>query len=217
MWHYARLLNKKRFNICDFNYSLGIEDTYGKIIECPINEVEILKKYDLSPQKYVAVNRDVDILRNMANIKLWPEENYSELLGMLKSVFNDIGTVRVGFRTGEDIINNIDIDLTGKTNLGELIVILKNSKLLISSEGGLVHLNHFTGGKSVVIYGPTDEKYFGYEEDIICVSRSPCGLPCQYITVDTICPICSGIPQCMKNVTPRMVYNVIVDYLNKCE
>ena len=212
LWHLARVINKKRYNICDFEDKLGVLEPNNELISVPKNENEILKKFGLIKGKYIVVNRDVDINSNLNNFKLWPIENYNILLEMLRKRF-DFKTVRLGARDNKDIILTVDKDLAGQTRLNELLVILKNAIMLISSEGGLVHLNHFIGGISAVVYGPTDEKYFGYEGDIICVNRLPCRLPCQFISEDENCPLKSGIPQCMLNVTPQMVYQKILPFL----
>ena len=213
LWHFARVVNKKRCNICDFDDILKVGYKDNILISMPETGEDVLKKFGLNKNKYLVVNRDVDIDGGMGNFKLWPAKKYSELMKLIKSNFHELSLVRVGFRTYTDKIEGIDIDLTGKTSLGELLMILKNSKLLISSEGGLVHLNHYLGGKSAVIYGPTDEKYFGYDDDIICVNRSPCEMACQYISEDTTCPRGDGLPQCMQNVTSKFVFDNIAAYL----
>lgn len=213
LWHFARVMKRKRYNVCDFLGILNVEEYQGRLINIPKNEEQILEKFHQKRHQYLVINRDVDINSNMSNFKLWSEKQYNELIRMIKQKFSKISLVRVGVRAGKDKMEGLDFDLTGKTSLSELLVLLKNSRLLISGEGGVVHLNHFLGGKSVVVYGPTDENYFGYEEDIICTNRFPCDIACQYISEDTSCPIGGGEPQCMKNVTAKLVFDKIVDHL----
>lgn len=215
LWHYARVLNRNRINVCDIYDVLNLEENDEPLFTIPEDDAKVLKKFGLFKMRYLLLNRDVDIASDMHNFKLWPEECYNKLIYMLKKKFINLKLVRVGTRFGADKIINVDIDLCGKTDVDELIVLLKNSKLLISSEGGLVHLNHFLGGKSAVIYGPTDEKYFGYKGDIICVNRLPCKMPCQYISPNGPCPIKIDGPRCMKNITPEYVYEKIAPYLMK--
>ena len=213
LWHFARVLGKRRFDVCDLKNILNVGIGKIPLLLCVADSTGILNKYNLLESDYITVNRDVDILSNMSNFKLWTTEYYSECLSMIKRKFDNLKIVRIGFRESMDGMKNVDVDLSGKTGLGELMVLLRNSKLLISSEGGLVHVNHFLGGRSAVVYGPTDEAYFGYEDDIICVNRLPCKIPCQYVPKNTQCPRGFEIPQCIKNVTPQLVFDNIASYL----
>ena len=94
--------------------------------------------------------------------------------------------------------------------INDLCVVLKCSKLLITSEGGLVHLNHFLEGKSVVIYGPTDPLFFSYDENIN-IYNSECKERCCWLTNDWEkgCMKDDGEKTCMKNITAEYVFSKI--------
>jgi len=219
IWNYARAKKKKRIDICDFDGILGATEVRMPLLKCNMNEMKVLMKFNLHRQKYIVVNRDVDIAEPVSHPKLWPIEYYNELLQKIKNDYPDIRLIRIGFRSGMENMRGIDYDLTGKTTLNELKVILKHSQCLFGSEGGLIHINHFLGGKSVVFYGPTDENYFGYKEDVICVSRGYCNGPCNYVTENWTEKCVMGLekPECMKNLKPSIVYEEVKPLLEEID
>lgn len=166
----------------------------------------VLGKFGLLGKRYAVINNDVDINAPVSHPKLWPAEYYGTLARLLKVRFPAMTIVLIGRRALAGKIDGIDMDLSGATTLNELKVILKFSEVLVSCEGGLVHLNHFLYNRSVVIFGPTDEAYFGHKEDAACVARD-CGCPCNYITSDWMKGCIRGFSpaRCMVRVTPEMV------------
>ena len=98
---------------------------------------------------------------------------------------------------------NIDIDLRGQTTIEELFVLLKYAKLHISQEGGMPIIRHFVkGGMSIVLFGPTDERFFGFEENVNLHART-CPFACEWLTNDWMrrCLKSNGLSECMKNIT----------------
>jgi len=111
------------------------------------------------------------------------------------------------------------MDLIGKTNIHELCAILKHSFLTIGIEGGIIHLNHFLGGKSVCLFGSTSIDVYGYEENINVKSGKPekCTNGCEWITNDWLdggCMLAEN-PLCMLALEPEMVYERIKLHLNE--
>ncbi len=208
---YSTLFRKKKYTISDpFDY-LGITDDNRPTFPEESFESEVLIKYGLEKGKYILFNRDVDKEQGMNHPKLWPIEYYGRLIELLKCKYKDLVCVQVGAR-GEDNSLPVDIDLSGRTKLKEIKAILRNAKFLISSEGGLVHLMHLLGGRSVVIYGPTDERFFSYDSDLACVNRKDiCEVPCNYVFKDYTSGCLKGFnpPKCMENLTPEFVYKKI--------
>jgi ADP-heptose:LPS heptosyltransferase len=174
----------------------------------------IMRKYNLEKNMYILLNRDVDASFTMQHPKLWPIEYYDRLIRLMKNKNPKLKMIQVGVRRHNNTMTEIDYDLTGKTSLTEIKTILKNSRFLISGEGGLVHVMNFTGGRSVVLFGPTDEKYFGYKDNLECVNRGECEEACNYIHEDYWRGCMKGsVPsKCMKNLTPEFVFDRITTY-----
>lgn len=53
------------------------------------------------------------------------------------------------------------IDLTGKTTLEELLAMIAHSSVLVTNDGGPLHMGVALGTKTVSIFGPVDEKVYG--------------------------------------------------------
>jgi heptosyltransferase-2 len=53
------------------------------------------------------------------------------------------------------------IDLGGRTNLGELVAVLKRCDLFVGNDGGVMHLAATAGTPVVATYGPTDPRAWG--------------------------------------------------------
>ncbi|MDD4899097.1 MAG: glycosyltransferase family 9 protein [Candidatus Omnitrophica bacterium] len=105
-------------------------------------------------------------------VKLWPREKFSELAELLAEELK-LKVVVVGAVKNPAfpaISGSTLIDLTGKTTLTQLALILKRAKLLVSADSGPVHLACAVGcpvialfrndlpGKTAKRWGPRGEK-----------------------------------------------------------
>ena len=214
---YTELLDAKRINQADIGGFLNLGENYIAPIPYPSagEEQKILEKFGLKDKIFLTINRGQNITSDSkVNNKLWPVEYYNELVAKLKEYYADkftIVQIGAGKACCNDSFKNIDLNLLGKTNLEELKVILKHAKLHIDSEGGLVHLRHaIKGGRSVVLFGPTSPKIYGYTENLNLRSKA-CVFPCEWLTDDwlTRCPRRTQKHICMKKLTPEMVFEEI--------
>lgn len=205
IYRMAMLYGRNRLEASDVFGILGASSR-GVLLRWNGDSRTVLGKFDLLGRRYAVINSDVDINAPVSHPKQWPAEYFHTMVQILKTHFPQLAIVQIGQRSLGGSIGGIDIDLCGITTLNELKVILKFSDVLVSCEGGLVHLNHFLYNRSVVIFGPTDETYFGYREDAICVARD-CGCSCNYISSDWMegCIRSFSPARCMVRVTPEMV------------
>ncbi len=103
-------------------------------------------------------------------------------------------------------VGGVDLDLVGKTSMGETAVLLKHSLLLLDGDSGLVHLNHALSGKSVVLFGPTPSAFFGYAENANITSQFCTG--CVWMRGTrwhTECLRGFDGPKCLEEITPSTV------------
>ena len=64
------------------------------------------------------------------------------------------------------LMRNKPIDLVGKTGLDILPGLIKNCRLLITNDGGPMHMAVALGVKTVSIFGPVDDAVYGpYPKD----------------------------------------------------
>lgn len=190
----------------------------------PDNYQDVLIKYGLKDKKFIVICNTVDKAADRS-VKRWPVEYYSKLCLLIKQKCPTLKIVRVGDDNSEEI-RNTDMNLTEKTSLEELLVLLKISEFYIGSEGGLVHINHFLQGKSCCLFGPTDEKVYGYSENINVRSTEypMCVNGCEGIYNYTIClqSCCLlnmphekelSYAKCMEALMPEYVYEKLTPFL----
>lgn len=102
-------------------------------------------------------------------------EKWQKVVNILSS--KGVKFVQVGIEDRKKLENVVD--MRGKTSFREAAGIIKNSKLFVSSEGGLVHAANAVRTKSVVILtGYQSHKMVAYPQNINIdiSSHGPCGL-----------------------------------------
>lgn len=97
--------------------------------------------------------------------KSYPPENWDKLISLL---VKDFVLVQVGGEEDKNlkIQNDKVLDLRGKTNLFQVAKVIKEAKFHIDCEGGLVHIAKAVRTKSIVMFGATPIKFFGYQDNI---------------------------------------------------
>jgi len=136
--------------------------------------------------------------------KRWPAERYARLNDLLQT---DLQTnvVLVGAKDEAEVSREVfekserkPIILTGKTNLAEVVAVLSEIDLLVSNDMGLAHIAPAVGTKTIVIFGPTNEKTtqpIGSE----IIRKMPDCAPCMLRD----CPIDH---RCMTQISPPEVF-----------
>ena len=101
--------------------------------------------------------------------KIWSTKNYNSLLIKILSQNKKIKFIIVGSKLEEkvylnEITKNIDsnyiINLFG-ASLTQTAAYMKKSKLFIGNDSGLSHMASATKLKSIVLFGPTNDKIYG--------------------------------------------------------
>ena len=101
--------------------------------------------------------------------KIWNIKNYNSLLVKILSQNKKIKFIIVGSQLEEkvylnEITKNIDsnyiINLFG-ASLTQTAAFMKKSKLFIGNDSGLSHMASATKLKSIVLFGPTNDKIYG--------------------------------------------------------
>ncbi len=96
--------------------------------------------------------------------KRWQAESYAKLNDLLQNELN-ANVLLIGAKDEIEISEEVfaksekkPIILTGKTNLAEAVAVLSEIDLLVSNDMGLAHIAPAVGTKTIVIFGPTNEK-----------------------------------------------------------
>ncbi|MFY9288822.1 MAG: glycosyltransferase family 9 protein [Alphaproteobacteria bacterium] len=138
--------------------------------------------------------------------KLLPLITWADAVWRLKE--KNFALVQIG--TLDDTpIEGVDLDLRGKTTLGEVAVILKNAYAHLGIEGGLVHLARAMQTKSVVVFGPTSHAFLGYPQNINLTVGDCNG--CWGATKDWYIYCARGLrePECMNAYRAETLVNAV--------
>lgn len=215
--YYTEILGQKRINQADIGGTIGIKEDFNYKI--PLNNTyTVLNKFHLLNGKYITLAIGIPMTKgSLLNNKLWPYEYYQDLINNIRKQYSNLNIVLIGANKKgcNKNFSNIYTDLRGETSLEDIKVILKNSLLHIDTEGGLVHLRHaLKGGPSVVLFGPTSPKVYGYKENLNLRTKK-CPRPCEWITNDwmTRCLNRKNQNICMRSLTPNLVFKEIKQFV----
>ncbi len=211
----TEIMGKRRFQQPDIGNILSLDLTNE--ISLPIygDEKQILQKFGLEKRDFITINRGCEGSgENFECTKMWPLENYETYIKSLKQRFPKICFIQVGVNCKR--IESVDVDLTDKTTLEELKVILKHAIVHIDNEGGLVHMRHFlNAGPSIVLFGPTSVNFYGYPENLN-LKKTTCPHCCEWLDNQWL-SYCirsqSPQPVCMQQLTPKFVLEKSVHFL----
>ncbi|MBO5039350.1 MAG: hypothetical protein J6C85_07870 [Alphaproteobacteria bacterium] len=206
---YSLLQNRRRIGEADIEGLLSIKDRFKIHLHC--DKLAVLKKFQLT-KKFITLHRGVGIAdgkeRNKST-RLWNLAQYEKLVTFLKKEYPEVLLVQVGDLSSE-IIKGVDVCLAGKTDFNELLVLLDEAQLHIDGECGMVHLRHFLSAKpSVVLFGPTNEAFYGYDENI---NIRPTLCPgCEWVAREwrTVCLRSNDNACCLNQVTAEDVLKTI--------
>ncbi len=105
----------------------------------------------------------------------------------------------------ETLVDGVDVDMRGKTQLIETAYVLKMASVHVDTEGGLVHLARAMNTRSVVAFGPTPVGFFGYPQNDN-IAPPLCG-NCWWTSNRwaTQCPRELAEPECMSAHSPLVL------------
>ena len=136
-----------------------------------LNENNVKNKSFLKLIPKITLNKKLVIVAPSANWigKTWPIQNFCSLI---KKMCNNINFknshfIIVGPKNEKKSIESLFkletlpiFDLVGKTDLAEIFLIMKQSKLFIGNDSGLMHLSALAGIPTVGLFGPSDSKRY---------------------------------------------------------
>ena len=185
-----------------------INNTYPKLFGKEFDNLK--EKYSL-PEQYIIINpSNSHTNRNKINYRAWPAEKWKELIHRLGQQENLILIGNKGEEKYFDLLKPYPkkvIDLSGKTDLTELISIMSQAKALITTDTGPAHVASATGTPVYCLIGPTDPALTGpyktpYNEIHIISKNLECS-PCYFLPHIKTCR--DNI--CMKEITVDDVLN----------
>ena len=148
-----------------------------------------------------------------ASYKHWPALKFAQvadrLISELKAKVVILGDESER-RIAEVIVHamrNKPVDLTGKTSLGILPALIKNCNLLITNDGGPMHMAVALGVKTVSIFGPVSEAAYGpfpSSRNHVVLKWDMACRPCYK---NFRLPACDKDRECLKSVSSDEVFS----------
>lgn len=196
-WLYA--WGGRRFDLLSYTGGLTLPHDETRRLK---TEPKILEKYGLSGVPYITFHDGTSSAQTVGDkrpTRAWPAVRWCEFFRLFKRQFPQIKLVQLGGKNSP-VYEEADFNLVGKTPLSDVPSLLQGAKAHIDTESGLVHLAQYLDVKSVVIFGPTDQEFFGYAKNIN-LAAGPCG-GCMWSTADWmfVCPLGHKTAPCTEAV-----------------
>ena len=192
----------------------GIFTINNNRVDIPLdsNYIEKYNQMSFSGYNYITINCGNGDSQNYKLLaKTWAPKYYEETVALIKNYYPELQVVQVG---GRDVyrIEGADSYMLGE-NIELVKYILKDSILHLDIEGGLVHLATQLGTKCIVLFGPTDERFYGYTQNINIKAGKCHGCYGLYTDINK-CARGMEKPECMYSITPALVLEEINKYLS---
>lgn len=225
---FSLLRNQTRLQQADVNSKWNMSNNFSYILSTYKNDYKFLFETGLLNKKIITIHREVDLRLPENGVKLWSQDNYEKVISLLKKRYRqEIVIVQIGGDANRSpLMKGVHKYFVGKISFDETKTLLKNAVLHFDCEGGFVHLQKAVLGKGLatVLFGPTDDKFYGYKDNIN-ISTHICK-PCENLSSQWFvnCSRTDDKCICMKSITPQMVADRIIPYLdqriktdNKCK
>ncbi len=175
----------------------------------------VLERLKISSYNYITIHDGWDNNFNLAAerpTKALPYMTWVSIVAHIKEQLPEVKIVQLGGKMGADI-PGVDFNFKDKISFKDSAAVIKNALLHIDAETGLVHLGTSIGTKCMVVFGPTNIDWFGYDANINIAPRQ-CG-NCWWSS-DTwmdSCPLGHKKPVCTSAHDPISIAETAIEYL----
>lgn len=173
-----------------------------------------IPKSSLQPLHYITIHDGFENLDHIKGrvTKTWSIGNWNTFVSLFKHKYPTYKIFQIGGPKSRPI-SGVDYSYVNECTFEQSLRILQGAKLHVDGDSGLVHAAHAIGTPSVVLFGPTNLQFFGYQENIN-LAPNECG-GCWWLSTDwmTKCPAGFDHPKCMDSISPWQVVDVIKERL----
>ncbi len=137
--------------------------------------------------------------------KRWRAASFNRVAAEWLNRFGDGFVIALGSKAeaagAEEALTGLDqkriMNCAGKTNLDELMVLLKSVKCCVANDSGIMHLSAALGGTGIAVFGSTDPAATSpvSEKWSMLYDKLPCS-PC----FKRVCPL--GTKACLDRISP---------------
>lgn len=208
---------KNQYNYyCDVVNALGIKVNYKNIdvIEEYVAKNKIIKYQKEKNQVVFGIGSD-------RKTRFWCENYFAKIAEYLLSKYENMEILLAGlkqhFNIGENIVRDVSekykkriMNLCGQVSLEEIFFILRNSKVVISTNSAIMHISSNLGVNTIGIIGSghpfRDKPYSEDKTKIYLLWKSVGCNPCYFYE----CPLRKNEKmKCMKTITPEDVIEAL--------
>ncbi|OGS22587.1 MAG: hypothetical protein A2252_03140 [Elusimicrobia bacterium RIFOXYA2_FULL_39_19] len=188
---------------------------FNEVVETPV----LLGRHKLISKEYICINPNAG---ELALSRKWPKTNFIELTKLILTNTN-YTVVYVGSKkeriNSDAILSEINdprvINMSGEMTISELIIIIKNAKMLVSNDSGPLHLAvalktptiSFFGPETPVLYGHSKEPHTVFFKNIDCS-------PCINVHEDKTFYCHKNYPLCLEEIKVQEVWETLKKHLN---
>jgi ADP-heptose:LPS heptosyltransferase len=202
-WNFFDYLEKLNCNLLE----MSAKNSGVKLIEEDFNLDFLIEnnKLELISKPYILLYNDDSLLRKT---KSYPQYHWNKVISYLKVNYSDLNLIQIGNKKHSKIEKTVD--LRNKTNFEELCSLVRGALLIVTTEGLIPHLAKGFNTKSIVLFGPTIKKCFGYKENINIQGDIKCS-GCWYSTDDWYknCPKKYSECKSMSSILPAQIIDSI--------
>ena len=218
-----------------YNTRCAISETYlqfARLLKCDPLSKEIVhlesnvitirltkdEFFALSIEKYIVINSNASDLRIE---RRWDKHNFVRLIRMISGKYPKYKIFLVGSKNEsgyvEDLIEKTGIteniySLAGKTDISELISVIRFAAVLITNDSGPMHIAFSTKTNLIALFGPCSPQQYGGSTNTAVVYANLYCSPCIH---EFIHPPCKGNNLCMKAITVEEVFTNFENILDK--
>lgn len=152
----------------------------------------------------------------------WPPQLFGKLIDKIFEEYRDYQVVLIGNNSEREhvqkVIKEISIksellvDLSGKTNLDQLIWLVSNARLFITGDTGPAHLAYAQETNAIVLFGPVNPDQFQIPANVKSIYKNLYCSPCVH---EFNIPPCYGDNQCMKMISVEEVMREVDYFLGR--
>lgn len=203
--YYTNILRQIGLAADGLNPDLRVGEEYER------RSIEILKEHGVSPEdKLIGLNPGA----TFGPAKQWLPERYADLADRIQEVFGawiflfgGPQEMELGSKISK-MMNHPPVDLTGRTELGEAMALIKQCDLFLTNDSGLMHVAAALNVPLIAIFGSTNP-----------LTTGPLGLKSKIIRIPIECSPClkpecpKGHLNCMDQIDVDMVFKAVKEVL----
>lgn len=186
----------------------GIEHEYPDL-SVPLPKAIRTKLDEIQGKKIVLCPGGLHDPEDGRSLRSWPHESFQALSKLL--IYRGLSVVLSNGPEHKYLGRFFDgvTDLIGRTSLLESISLYRECDLVITQDGGPVHLGRLSGTPVLSLYGPVTPREIAKNEHVIWGGAD---LPCRPCTVGVTYPPCKN-NLCVRSITPEQVFEKACEIL----